>query len=111
VTVVGALPVHGLQAVMTLDGALNQDSFAAYLDQVFGPTLQPGDVVVLDKLRVHKVAGMRERIEACGARVLFLPPYSPDFSPLENGWSKFKTWLRTAQAPPATPWTKPSVQP
>ena len=98
VTVVGALSVHGLEAVMTLDGALNQDSFAAYLDQVLGPTLRPGDVVVLDNLRVHKVAGMRERIEACGARVLFLPPYSPDFTPIENGWSKFKTWLRTAQA-------------
>ena len=98
VTVVGALSVNGLEAVMTLDGALNQDSFAAYLDQVLGPTLRPGDVVVLDNLRVHKVAGMRERIEACGARVLFLPPYSPDFSPIENGWSKFKTWLRTAQA-------------
>lgn len=98
VTVVGALSVHGLQAVLTLDGALNQDSFAVYLDQVLGPTWRPGDVVVLDNLRVHKVAGMRERIEACGARVLFLPPYSPDFSPIENGWSKFKTWLRTAQA-------------
>jgi transposase len=98
VTVVGALSVKGLEAVMTLDGALNQDSFAAYLDQVLGPGLRPGDVVVLDNLRVHKVAGMRERIEACGARVLFLPPYSPDFSPIENGWSKFKTSLRTAQA-------------
>ena len=54
--------------------------------------------VVLDHLRVHKVAGRRERSAACGARVLFLPPYSPDFSPIENGWSKFKTWLRTAQA-------------
>ena len=98
VTVVGALSVHGLEALMTLDGALNQDSFAAYLDQVLGPTLRPGDVAVLDNLRVHKVAGMRERIEACGAQVLFLPPYSPDFSPIENGWSKFKTGLRTAQA-------------
>ena len=98
VTVVGALSVQGLEAVMTSDGALNQDSFAAYLDQVLGPTLRPGDVVALDNLRVHKAAGMRERIEACGARVLFLPPYSPDFSPIENGWSKFKTWLCTAQA-------------
>lgn len=97
VTVVGALSVHGLEAVMMLDGALNQDGFATYLDQVLGPALRPGDVVVLDNLRVHKVAGMRERIEAWGARVLFLPPYSPDFSPIENGWSKFKTWLRTAQ--------------
>jgi transposase len=96
--VVGALSVNGLEAVMTLNGALNQDSFAAYLDEVLGPGLRPGDVVVLDNLRVHKVAGLRERIKACGARVLFLPPYSPDFSPIENGWSKIKTWLRTAQA-------------
>jgi transposase len=98
VTVVGALSVKGLEAVMSLDGALNQDHFAAYLEQVLGPTLRPGDVVVLDKLRVHKVAGMRERIEACGARVLFLPPSWPAFSPIENGWSNFKTSLRTAQA-------------
>ena len=98
VTVVGALSVQGLEAVMTLDGALNQDRFAAYLDQVLGPTLRPGDVVVFDNLRVHKVAGMRERIAACGARVLFLPPYLPDLNPIENSWSKFKTGLRTAQA-------------
>ena len=97
-TLVAALAPQGLTAAMTVDGAVNTAVFAAYLDQVLGPTLQPGDVVVLDNLRVHKVAGMRERIEACGARVLFLPPYSPDFSPIENGWSKFKTWLRTAQA-------------
>ena len=68
-----------------MDEALNQNSFAAYLDQVLGPALRPGDVVVLNNLRVHKVAGMRERIGACGARVLFLPPYSPDFTPIENG--------------------------
>jgi len=98
VTVAGAWSVHGLQAVMALDGPLNQDPFAAHLDQVLGPTPRPGDVVVLDNLRVHHVAGMRERIAACGARVLFLPPYSPDFSPIENGWSKVKTRLRTAQA-------------
>ena len=98
VTVVGALSVQGLEAVMTLDGTLNQDSFAAHLDQVLGPTLRPGDVVVRDNLRVHKMAGMRERIKATGTRVLFSPPYSPDFSPIGNSWSKFKTWLRTAQA-------------
>ena len=97
-TVVAALTVKGLEAVMTVEGALNQDVFAAYLDQVLGPTLVRGDVVVLDNLPVHKVADMRERIEARGARVVFLPPYSPDFNPIENGWSKFKTGLRTAQA-------------
>ena len=98
VTVIGALTVKGLEAVMTVEGALNQEVFATYLDQVLGPTLAAGDVVVLDNLPVHKVAGMRQRIEAYGARMLFLPPYSPDFSPIENGWSKLKIWLRTAQA-------------
>jgi transposase len=98
VTVVGALTVNGLEAVMSLDGALNQDSFATYLDQVLGPTLVPGDVVVLDNLPVHKVAGMAARVEARGARLLFLPPYSPDFAPIEQAWSKLKTALRTAAA-------------
>lgn len=65
---------------------------------MLGPLWWPSDVVVRDHLRAHKVAGMRERSEACGARVLLLPPYSPDFSLIENGGSRFKTWLRTAQA-------------
>ena len=98
VTLVGALTVNGLEAVMSLDGALNAASFAAYLAQVLGPTLVPGDVVVLDNLPVHKVAGMAELVEARGARLLFLPPYSPDFAPIEQAWSKLKTALRTAQA-------------
>ena len=63
-----------------------------------GPTLRPGDVVAPDNLRVHQAAGMRERSEACGARVLSLLLYPPDFSSIENGWSKFRTRLRTAQA-------------
>ena len=65
---------------------------------MLGPTLRPGDVVVLDNLPVHQVAGMRERAEVWGARVLYLPPYSPDFAPVERGWSKLKTWFRTAPA-------------
>ena len=68
------------------------------LVQVLGPTLVPGDVVVLDNLPVHKVAGMAQLVEARGARLLFLPPYSPDFAPIEQAWSKLKTALRTAQA-------------
>jgi len=98
VTLIGALTLNGLEAVMSLDGALNQDSFAAYLSQVLGPTLVPGDVVVLDNLPVHKVAGMAALVEARGARLLFLPPYSPDFAPIEQAWSKLKTALRTAAA-------------
>ena len=83
---------------MTVSGAVNGDVFAAYLDQVLGPTLRPGDVVVLDNLPAHKVAGLAERVEARGARLLYLPPYSPDFNPIELAFSKLKTWLRTAQA-------------
>lgn len=98
VTVVAALTPQGLEAVMTVDGAVNGAVFAAYLGQVLGPTLQPGDVVVLDNLPAHKVAGLAELVEARGARLLYLPPYSPDFNPIELAFSKLKTWLRTAQA-------------
>ena len=83
---------------MTVSWAVNSDVFAAYLEQVLGPTLVPGDVVVLDNLPAHKVAGLAERVEARGARLLYLPPYSPDFNPIELAFSKVKTWLRTAQA-------------
>lgn len=98
VTLVAALTPTGLQAVMTLSGAINGDVFATYLDQVLGPTLRPGDVVVLDNLPAHKVAGLAELVEARGARLLYLPPYSPDFNPIELAFSKLKTWLRMAQA-------------
>ena len=98
VTLIGALTVNGLEAVMRLDGALNAASFAVYLAQVLGPALVPGDVVVLDNLPVHKVAGLAQLVEARGARLLFLPPYSPDFAPIEQAWSKLKTAPRTAQA-------------
>jgi transposase len=98
VTLVAALPPDGLQAAMTVSGAVNGDVFAAYLDQVLGPTLRPGDVVVLDNLPAHKVAGLAELVEARGARLLYLPPYSPGFNPIELAFSKLKTGLRTAQA-------------
>ncbi|MGI4869657.1 MAG: transposase [Janthinobacterium lividum] len=98
VTVVGALTSTGLEAVMELDGALNEAAFATYLDQVLGPTLVLGDVVVLDNLGVHKMDGLAERVAVYGARLLFLSPYSPDFNPMELAWSKFKTAVRTAQA-------------
>ena len=98
VTLVAALTPNGLQAAMTVSGAVNGDVFAAYLQQVLGPTLVPGDVVVLDNLPAHKVAGLAELVEVRGARLLYLPPYSPDFNPIELAFSKLKTWLRTAQA-------------
>ena len=98
VTVVAALAPQGLEAVMELDGAVNTASFVACVDQVLGLTLVPGDVVVLDNLRVHKAPGVAAAIAACGARLLFLPPYSPDFIPVELAFSKRKTSLLTAQA-------------
>ncbi len=98
VTLVAALTPGGLQAAMTVSGAVNGEVFAACLSQVLGPTLVPGDVVVLDNLPAHKVAGLAELVEAHGARLLYLPPYSPNFNPIELAFSKLKTWLRTAQA-------------
>jgi len=72
--------------------------FLAFVGQVLGPALRPGDVVVMDNLPAHKVAGVREAVEARGARVLYLPPYSPDLSPIERMWSKVKKLLRDAAA-------------
>ena len=100
VRVIAALTTHGVEAVMELDGAVNAAAFARYLDQVLGPTLVPGDVVVRDNLRVHKAPGLAELVEKRGARRLFLPPYSPDFTPVEWAFSQLKTFLRTAQARP-----------
>ncbi len=98
VTLVAALTPEELQAAMTVSGAVNGNVFAAYLDQVLGPTLVPGDVVLLDNLPAHKVAGLADIVAARGARLLYLPPYLPDFNPIELAFRKLKTWLRTAQA-------------
>lgn len=97
-TLIGALSVRGLEAVQVLAGALNQRRFAFYVTQCLAPTLRPGDVVVLDNLAVHKLDGVREWLAERGVEMLFLPPYSPDFTPVEQAWSKLKTKLRTAQA-------------
>jgi len=89
--------VGGLTAPMVMDGAINGDYFKAYVNNVLVPTLRPGDVVILDNLSSHKVAGVREAIEAAGASVRYLPPYSPDFNPIENLFAKLKTLLRKAE--------------
>ena len=94
----GALGVHGLQAVMTVDGATDTDVFRTYVKRVLGPTLVPGDIVVMDNLRAHKAVGVQQALARRGARLLYLPPYSPDLSPIEPCWSKVKTALRTAKA-------------
>lgn len=97
-TLVSTLSLAGISAPWLLPGAMNSDAFNVYVVQVLAPTLLPGDVVVLDNLSSHKAAGIQAAIEARGAKVLFLPPYSPDLNPIEQCWSKIKTVLRTAKA-------------
>ena len=98
VTMIATLSLRGVEAVMTIDGATDAEVFRAYVQHVLCPTLVPGDIVVMDNLRAHKVSGVREHIEACRAQLVYLPPYSPDLSPIEPCWSKLKTLWRAAQA-------------
>jgi transposase len=84
----------GLTAPLTIDGAINGELFLAYVEQVLVPTLKRGDIVIMDNLRAHKIAGVREAIEAAGAKLLFIPPYSPDLNPIELVFSKLKSLLR-----------------
>jgi transposase len=95
-TFVGALRAGGMAAPMALDGALNGAAFVAYVEQVLVPELRPGEVVVLDNLGSHKVAGVRRAIEGAGCRLLYLPPYSPDLNPIEQAFAKLKALLRKA---------------
>lgn len=97
-TFVGGLTLDGVVAPMTIDGAMTGAAFLAYVEQVLAPILRPGDIVVLDNLPAHKPAGVREAIEAAGAIMLFLPPYSPDFNPIEMAFSKIKAALKKAAA-------------
>jgi transposase len=94
----GTLGAQGLQAVMTVEGATDADVFRTYVKRVLGPTLRPGDIVVMDNLRAHKAVGVQQALARRGARLVYLPPYSPDLSPIEPCWSKVKTALRTAKA-------------
>jgi transposase len=97
-TFTAALRRTALTAPMTLDGPMNAAAFHAYVEQVLAPTLDPGDIVVMDNLPAHKGAAVRTLIEARNARLLLLPPYSPDFNPIENAFAKFKSHLRKAAA-------------
>ena len=98
VTMLAALGSHGIEAMMTIEGATDTEVFRVYVEQVLRPTLHPGDIVIMDNLRAHKASGIREAIEQIGARLLYLPPYSPDLSPIERCWAKLKTSLRQAKA-------------
>jgi transposase len=97
-TVVAALRADGIAAPLVLDGAINGESFLAYVRQFLAPALRPGDVLVMDNLPSHKVAGVREAIEAAGATLRYLPPYSPDLNPIEQVFAKLKALLRSEAA-------------
>lgn len=96
-TVIAALRLTGLGAPAVFDGPIDSPSFLAYVEQVLVPTLRPGDVVVLDNLAVHKQPEVRTAIIQAGASIRFLPPYSPDFNPIELAFAKLKAFLRAAR--------------
>ena len=97
-TFTGALRLCGLTAPMVLDGPMNREAFQAYVEQVLVPTLRPSEVVVMDNLPAHRPPHVRAAIEATGATLLYLPPYSPDFNPIENAFAKLKALLRKTAA-------------
>jgi len=97
-TILGALAPHGVQAAMTLQGAADTLAFEAFVEQVLVPTLESGQIVVMDNLSIHKSATTRTLIEGAGCSLLFLPSYSPDLAPIEQAWSKLKAHLRRVQA-------------
>jgi len=94
ITFVGGLTLAGLIAPMIIDEPMDGDIFLAWCEQMLAPLLRPGDIVVMDNLPAHKVAGIRQAIEARGAILLYLPPYSPDFNPIENAFAKLKAHVR-----------------
>lgn len=95
-TFIGGLRLTGMDAPMLIDGPVNGEIFLAYVERVLVPVLRTGDVVIMDNLGSHKSAAVRDAIEAAGAELRFLPPYSPDFNPIENAFAKFKALLRKA---------------
>jgi len=97
-TLVAGLRLDGLTAPMVIDGAMNGDAFIAYAETLLAPSLKPGDIVIMDNLPAHKVAGARAAIEGASATLMFLPPYSPDFNPIEQAFAKLKALLRKAAA-------------
>jgi transposase len=97
-TVIAGLRTSGPSAVALLDGPVTGERFRAYVAETLVPALRSGDTVILDNLGAHKVAGVREAVEAAGARLLYLPPYSPEFNPIELAFAKLKALLRRAAA-------------
>jgi transposase len=98
ITLAGVLGLEGIVAPLMLRGSMDGEAFVGYIEQFVAPALRPGHVLLMDNLNVHKSVAVREAIEARGAKLIFLPPYSPDLSPIERAWSKIKTLVRKAAA-------------
>lgn len=95
-TIIGAVHMDGFRGVMTIMSGTTKEVFTTYLREVLGPHLRPGDMVVMDNLSTHKMTIVHEILATFGATALFIPPYSPELNPIENVWSKMKTFLRRA---------------
>jgi transposase len=95
---IGALDVRGMRALMTVEGGTDADVFEAFVEKVLARKLRPGDIVVLDNVGAHKPERIQQMVGAAGARLLFLPPYSPDLNPIELGWAKLKGALKDFRA-------------
>src|SRR5690348_13413473 len=100
------MSLAGIGAVMTVEGATDAEVFRAYVKHVLGPTLLPGDIVLLDNLSVHKVSGIQQMLARRRTRLRYLPPYSPDMAPIESCWSKLKTSLAKPRPGLTTRWTR-----
>ena len=98
ISTIGAMSSKCLEACMTFEGTLNGELFLSYLSNFLCPVLKKGQIIITDNARVHKVKGVRELIESKGAELLYLPPYSPELSPIEMCWSKLKNFLKKAEA-------------
>ena len=98
ITFIAGLRLNGVAAPALVDGAMNGETFLTWVEGMLVRELEPGDIVIMDNLPAHKVAGVRDAIEAAGASLLYLPPYSPDFNPIEKAFSKLKALLRKAAA-------------
>ena len=97
-TILSSIRADGEAVYTTLDGAVNGERFKEYLKEKLIHTLKPGDILIMDNLRSHKVQGVREIVESVGAKIIYLPPYSPDLNPIEQMWSKIKAFLRSVKA-------------
>lgn len=97
-TVIGAIALDGPRAMMAYEGGTTRDAFLHFVDECLVPSLNEGDVVVMDNLRAHYTYGVKEAIEAVGASVMYLPPYAPELNPIEHTWSKLKAFLRRVEA-------------